>query len=402
MLRRLYLLFPVVFASLLLAGCQRGDKITHYTVPHVEEEIPKLDDSGPDRMLAAIVPHDNSGWFFKIAGEKDAVETLTEPFKEFLKTVHFDAKTGDPDWELPDGWQRKAGSETRFATLTIPVDKTTLDLAISKLPKPPGDDGAYYLANINRWRGQLKLRDIRPNQMEDLIEKVALPEDQAGVMVNLVGTMGATGMGGPMASKGGMPAGHPPIASGSAKKPAEDKSSDASPKTAPDRMLSAIIFHDDAAWFFKMTGPGDAVADQQAHFEKMISTVHYAASGEPAWTTPDGWKQQVGSGMRFATLIVDADRKLEVAISMLPKPKEMDDQQYLLENINRWRGQMSLDKTTADRLKDDVQAIKTTDGSSGVIVSLRGKAASGGMGGPFSGGAKLGIPANRSGADDGK
>ncbi len=397
----------LIGCMLSLAGCQRTDAIAHYSVPHVDETVPAPDDNGPDRMLAAIVPHEEAGWFFKLQGEKQAVAALADDFVALVKTVHFDAKTGDADWEAPSDWQRKPASETRFATLVIPAESGKLELSVIKLPKPEGEDRIYYLANINRWRGQMKLRPVGPEQMDSLMASLALPNDQSAVMVNLVGTSGAGGMGAggmaaPVASKaGGMPAGHPPVNVGEKTTSAERPSNSPPPATS-DRMLAAALLKDESAWFFKLTGPDEAVAAQQDRFMKMIESIHFAKNGDPQWTTPDGWRQQAGSGMRFATLIVDAERKLEVSITSLGKPPQIDEQSYLLDNINRWRGQMSLKKTTAQRLTDDAQTLKTADGTTATVVNLRGTAAAGGMGGPMFGGAGPTKAATRSGANDGQ
>ena len=75
----------------------------------------------------------------------------------------------------------------------------------------------------------------------------------------------------------------------------------ASPSTGPagapadgepkDRTLAAIVPVGDQGWFFKLTGPKDAVAAQNEAFHAFLKSVHFSAQGKPQWTLPDGWQE---------------------------------------------------------------------------------------------------------------
>ena len=195
----------------LLAGCERADRIEHYTVlkpPPVERPASAASESPPtpaevrDRMLAAIVPHESQGWFFKLTGPKDAVAAKESEFGAFLKSVKFD-DTGKPSWTLPGGWQERPGSDIRYATLVLgEADGKLLELSVTVLPKS-GDDASYSLVNINRWRGQMKLPPIEREQLPNESTTVELDGTTATV-VNLLGTATAGGMGrGPFFSGAG-------------------------------------------------------------------------------------------------------------------------------------------------------------------------------------------------------
>jgi len=109
-------------------------------------------------------------------------------------------------------------------------------------------------------------------------------------------------------------------------------------------MLAAIIPRGDEAWFFKLTGPDEPTNSQTDAFEQLIKSVRFSegSTGEPQWSLPTGWTQKPGSAMRFATLEATVDgQTLECSVSKLPRTEQPWDD-YLLANINRWRGQLQL------------------------------------------------------------
>jgi hypothetical protein len=180
----------------LLAGCNNREPIEQYTVakpapaasPHAPPSAAAEQTSAEptDRMLAAIVPHQSQGWFFKLTGPIDAVAARAEAFTEFLKSVRF-SDDGKPRWTLPEGWQERPGSDIRYATLVVPSDGKPMELSVTALPKPPGDDEQYALVNINRWRGQMKLPPIALGALADGSQTFEL-DGTTATMVDLVGT----------------------------------------------------------------------------------------------------------------------------------------------------------------------------------------------------------------------
>src|SRR6476659_5625361 len=103
------------FVFVAAFGCEKPEHIAHYTVakpPPIEparNPRPGAVADEPlgepkDRTLAAIVPLESQGWFFKLTGPKDAVAAQHDPFMTFLKSVRFSTE-GKPQWTLPAGWQ---------------------------------------------------------------------------------------------------------------------------------------------------------------------------------------------------------------------------------------------------------------------------------------------------------
>ncbi len=169
--------------------------------------------------------------------------------------------------------------------------------------------------------------------------------------------------------------------------------SSASGKAAPGPMampaaeqstLGAIVLTGQDAWFFKLTGDPDAVAAQRAAVTKFLRQVRFSTDGKPTWEVPDGWKERPASGLRFATLEV-GDPPLELAISPLSRgPDGPSDEEYILQNVNRWRDQLGLEPTTSEALAKESEQFSMGEFPV-TLVELTGFS-SGTMGGPFSGG----------------
>ncbi len=197
----------------------------------------------------------------------------------------------------------------------------------------------------------------------------------------------------------------PPITSYTVKKPeplpAMPNPHDAGlPKTLPgqdappptgeptDRTLAVIVPTTPQGWFFKLTGPEAAVAAVEPAFNDFLKTVKFA-DGQPTWTLPEGWQQQPGNAFRFATLVIPGEGKpLELTVSGLPNSGS-DNVAYVLQNVNRWRGQLQLASIAADALATETKTIDV-GGTSSTLVNLAGHAAAGGMQPPFASGAPNG------------
>lgn len=165
-------------------------------------------------MLAAIVLRPSQGWFFKLFGAEEAVNAHTDEFEAFLKSVHFQ-DDATPEWSLPDGWTQKPGDQFRYTTLAI--DGTPLEVTVSTLSRGDVDETDYVLSNVNRWRGQVGLGNIAPNELPRETKQVELRDGEMATVVDLVGRAKPGAMPGPFA--GGLGAAAPPSASPGALSP---------------------------------------------------------------------------------------------------------------------------------------------------------------------------------------
>ncbi|MFQ5731465.1 MAG: hypothetical protein ACE5KM_05880 [Planctomycetaceae bacterium] len=148
--------------------------------------------------------------------------------------------------------------------------------------------------------------------------------------------------------------------------PKEQAPGDAGHEVKPrkQRLLGAIIPEGKKMWFFKLKGPiGDVNAVITKQFLGFIETVRFK-DGKPAWSVPKPWRQLPDNDRRnqpasrfsfprFATLLVDPDNeKLELTITSLENPGNVDETEFILLNVNRWRGQVGLPHRTKDNLYD--------------------------------------------------
>ena len=129
-------------------------------------------------------------------------------------------------WQTPEGWTQKQGSsEFRFAQIDL---GDNLLLVVSRFP---GDVGGN-LANVNRWRAQMKLPPVTADELEKVTKKV-----QAGDATAIL--------------------------------------TDITSEAGDQRMLGAIVpdAKNNRTWFFKVTGAAKAVGGQTEKFQKFVESV---------------------------------------------------------------------------------------------------------------------------------
>lgn len=124
-----------------------------------------------------------------------------------------------------------------------------------------------------------------------------------------------------------------------------------------DRMLAAIAPGPDQAWFFKAIGPRAALDPASDSIGAFLKSIRFEGA-KPTWETPAGWTEQKGGGMRLATLLIPAaegDDPIELSVIGLSLVDEWDAQ--VLDNVNRWFGQIGRPPVDADGLAEAVTAL---------------------------------------------
>ncbi len=144
------------------------------------------------------------------------------------------------------------------------------------------------------------------------------------------------------------------------------------------RLLGAIVPRGSRCWFFKLTGPAEAVAPHADAFAEFVASIRFDESGAddtPIWSLPDGWEQLPAGGMRLATIrLGGSPTPLEMSVIPLGMP-EMDEEAYVLSNVNRWRRQLGAEEIDASRLADSTEQV-ALDGTTATIVDVTGSGAS--------------------------
>jgi hypothetical protein len=157
-----------------------------------------------------------------------------------------------------------------------------------------------------------------------------------------------------------------------------------------DRMLAAMIPKDDQVWFYKVTGPEEAIASIESTFHAFVKAADFK-DGAPVLTDlPAGWRLGAEKAMRFATINAQTPGKqLEISVSKLGRQEDWDEQVKL--NVNRWRGQLGL-SPSQDKWAEGVEFEVAAADAKGIWVDLLGDPTRGDspMMAPFAGGVASG------------
>ena len=246
-------------------------------------------------MWGAIVSLPEKTWFFKVTGPNGAVSARAPDFQEFVQSIHF--HDGTPEWELPDGWSRRPPDQFRFATLEIAADETAaqLEMSVSQLATPPGDDQRYLLQNVNRWRGQLGLGSLSDTELDANSTSIGM-DDAKGLVVEFAGTLAASGR--------------------------------------------------------SMANAGRPAAARQSRTNRPPPAPKISYQQPDGWQTGDLVKSRGGVSIpRSAAFVVEegADQ-IEITVTSLPA-RGGDEKEYVTANVNRWRGQLRLQPLASDKLE---------------------------------------------------
>jgi hypothetical protein len=262
-------------------------------------------------------------------------------------------------WTAPSGWEEQPASGFRKGSYLVRgADGKTADVSIISFPESAGG----LLANVNRWRNQLKLPPVT-NEAE-----ATTPMPVAGremVFVDLVSA-----------------------------EPIEKTGS----KT---RILGGILPLPGETWFFKMMGPDELVEPQRDQFRQFLESVHAEAGPAPAeaappsqpmnansgggntnaptpppiqppegaplqYTLPPGWQEKPLTPMRLASFKAVAPNRKETDVSVVSLPGIAGGD---LANVNRWRGQVNLGPIDEDTLAKTAEHVKV-NGHDYLVVDL--------------------------------
>ena len=286
--------FAVALVALIFAGCGEIEQIQTYRAPKDPPE-PATVAAGPatDRMWGAIVPHGEAAWFFKATGPKDVVVAQEEALDAFLKTVKFAAAA-----DAKPEWSLPEGWKQVPASglrfATIEIPADGKPLELSVITLP-WDTADEPAALLSNVNRWRDQLGVPHFGPQQLKAEIAevMLEGATASVVSFEGRAKADGMARPPFASGRMPA-----TSG-----------------APPAKVAAA-----------------------------------PASEELKYSVPEGWAKGAINPFRKAAFIaVDGNKKVEITVSTAGGD--------LLGNVNRWRGQVKLDPTTAEQLAADAKKI---------------------------------------------
>jgi hypothetical protein len=221
--------------------------------------------------------------------------------------------------EPPAHWKKQAATSMRQASYLIEGEGgSSVDVALIILRGTAGST----LDNVNRWRGQLGQPPIDGATLTQTSRALKTPAGDA-VMVEIAGLV------------------------------------DGADPNKDGRMIGVIARRGVDGWFYKMRGNDALTAKEKSNFEAWVLSVKPdsgkeapaaavpapAAPAAPAddrltWQAPSGWTlAPKTSSMRYATFtITGADgASAEMVVTHFPGDVGGD-----LDNVNRWRQQVSL------------------------------------------------------------
>ena len=267
------------------------------------------------------------------------------------------------EWKLPAGWAEAPRGQMRLASFRVAgKEGKQADVSVIPLPGMAGGD----LSNVNRWREQVGLPPIGDAELAKLAQPVPI-DGQTAQLYDQGGQNPATGE-----------------------------------KT---RILAALLHRAEVAWFFKMTGDDELVAQQKTSFVAFLESVKFttataapaaqggdlppshppiggnvasaanagpvaaAESGDkPEWQVPAGWKEVPGGQFLVAKFTLSGTDNAQAAVNV---SASAGDGGGLVSNFNRWRGQLGLAPQAEAELKQGVTELEVPGGKA-LVVEMAG------------------------------
>lgn len=223
-----------------------------------------------ERILASIQERDGMAWFFKMTGDAGLVAKEKPTFIAFLKTFDASAVTpasgmpssrppgdmtalppghpdistplaaggepsheGQPKWEVPTGWKEIAAGQFLVAKFIV-TGNAGAEASIN-VSDSAGDGGGLD-PNVNRWRRQLTLNALSPDEIAKSVVTLEASGAKASV-VEMTGTDGKTGQ--------------------------------------PAKLIGVVVPQSGQTWFYKLMGDVKVVDAQKDAFMKFVQSAKY-------------------------------------------------------------------------------------------------------------------------------
>lgn len=188
-------------------------------------------------ILAAILERQGKTWFFKMMGPVPGLRHEKKHFEAFLASVQWTSKSsnrGGVSWHAPKHWEAKPASAMRRASYGVTKDGREVDISVVSLPGMAGG----ILANINRWRGQVKLAPWTEEELNQSAQKLTLH----GTMLTVVDFV------------------------------SEEKIINSQYRK---RILAAVLITEGQTWFFKAIGEETLVGEEKQPFLEMLQKLEF-------------------------------------------------------------------------------------------------------------------------------
>jgi hypothetical protein len=151
----------------------------------------------------------------------------------------------------------------------------------------------------------------------------------------------------------------------------------------PTQTLAVILPSKDAAWTLKLMDDPSKVAPLVADFRQIASSLEFDDQGKPRWKLAPGWSEQVLEGQfTYAKFSHEAGATVTLSQIVANTAESSKWQSDMIENINRWRGQLGLSNQGWQAMQPDLEEVPelSTETAKAYFVSLEGMRKPGGSG----------------------
>jgi len=192
--------------------------------------------SQSQRTVTAMTHRSDASWFFKLSGDAALVESQMPVFFEFLKSIRFkEAPASDSmsssagqsaklNWQVPSQWKALPAGAMQVARFAVPErGGAKAEVFVSIF----GDDTGGTLANVNRWRREIGLREVDDAGLPQVVSALD-PADPQTKLIDLTNNN--------------------------------------------RRLVAAIVPRDGRYWFYKLRGDVDAVSPERDAFVAFVKS----------------------------------------------------------------------------------------------------------------------------------
>jgi hypothetical protein len=143
------------------------------------------------------------------------------------------ATPGKPSWTIPGGWQETPGGQFLVAKFNLTGEGGAQ--AAVNVSSSAGEGGGW-AGNVNRWRGQLGLSSLSPEEISKATTALEVAGGKA-MLVEIAGTDART--------------------------------------SQPSKLVAAMVLQPGQSWFYKLMGDPKVVESQKETFTKFVQSVKY-------------------------------------------------------------------------------------------------------------------------------
>ena len=178
----------IAAALVVMIGCGREPEIRSYDVQaSTPKPAPPPAGEAKVRLLGAIIPAGDESWFLKFSGPIDEITPHEKDFDAFLGSIKMsDDPRAPPTWTAPPGWKEAPRRQMRVVTFLPPGGKGP-ELYLSEPFR------GSLLANVNRWRDEVGIANVEPEELAGVTTEVTLGSQKA-YRVDFRGPGGKGGM----------------------------------------------------------------------------------------------------------------------------------------------------------------------------------------------------------------